>query len=639
VLQRHIFCTVIHTRLSIRNLLIVIAILTAMFEVTENESWSTSTVAPVSDGCKPLQTTLYVAAMLAVCLPGLIGNAVSAVVLGRDSRAAPVATFLLRSLAVADSFFLAIWTVHYPIRWIVIGIGSDAIQKSYWWILFRVCTFPLIFIGQTLTIWLMLVISVNRFLVIRSSPRLDVQLDESTATAPSRLTTYQVVVAAVTLGAIAYNLPRFFELAIVDDGEKHFKSSLVNGSSASDFTWIRTWLGQHSVYKSVYIDYMYYAFTFVLPLVILVSMNAYVVAVYRAALGRHRQLELVSPLSETCRHSAAVHFQPKSSSVSIRPVAATTTAVIACCGCGATSAAAAGVRRTRVLIRHEMKIAPSGCTRAAGSPDHVVVCNLSTSSVSCCACIDCIFDEFGNESPARETRVNGIEDCPQHPVVDIPTVYSASTEDVVFEPSGEEQPVKTEYRTFVSAPSGRRVARGRALRRSMSAAERDVTVAMGAVVVVFVACQFPARAVQLASKYQYDDCRTSVSFYLIHISNVLEILNSAVNFIIYCVLYRRFRLSLVDWLVSCCGMSRSDSEHKGVDDTGQRIRGRKDPLDPTEELELREMRGTETQLARAEVVTDSVTSHCSRRRHSNDVQTQRGTDDADDPIGCIVSVI
>jgi hypothetical protein len=648
-----------------------------MTERADNVSWPATTPLPLPPPpeCQLFQTTLYVSVMLIICLPGLIGNAISMVVLGRDSRAAPVAAFLLRSLAVADSAFLLVWTVQYPIRWLVQRFGTSSIQTSFGWICLRVYTFPVLYIGQTLTIWLMLVIAVNRFLLIRSSPRLDVAPYRSSPIAPSRLMTYRCVVATVTVGAIIYNLPRFFEIAIVNgsisvSGSSSSSTSTSTSSlTATGFKWARTSLGQDSVYRKVYVDYMYYAFTFIVPLAVLITVNTYVVVVYRAALSRHRQHVTASAAerSDTGRSSRGGAMIPVS-------IPQTATAVIGCCGCGtgaaAAAAAAEGGPQAQLLMRHETLLSGSGCTCAArsGSLRHVVICDLSTTSSGCCTGVDWIANAcgvgngsqfqhddgdmvIGSGGESGERRgVDG--DCtgtdaddmrPQSYAVDNSSQSAAETADHQNNASPE---VALHLDAIEAGRAGSRGCGVNRIRRSIDTAEREVTVAMAAVILVFVICQCPARAVQFAWRWQYDDCRTSASFYLIHISNVLELLNSAVNFFVYCALYRRFRSRLCELASSCrlpsiarCrGLKkyRCDRDSaKGADKrraTSGKVRRRRrgrlpTPTATTEGLELREYAGSEMQAGKFDnsiaVVDTSAASAFRRHLEPDEVQVVR----------------
>ena len=73
-------------------------------------------------------------------------------------------------------------------------------------------------------------------------------------------------------------------------------------------------------------------------------------------------------------------------------------------------------------------------------------------------------------------------------------------------------------------------------------------------------CNVPAKVVQAVWRYNVQRCMTA-AFFLSELSSVLEVLSSAVNFVVYCVFLRRFRLRLV--AAACCrggvaGGSRDD---------------------------------------------------------------------------------
>ena len=85
-----------------------------------------------------------------VCVLGLVGNLVSAAVLSRDSKT-PIASFQLMALALADNLFLALWLIHYSLRYVLRFPGEpDSPVLTY----VRVHTFPVLYTAQTWTIWL-----------------------------------------------------------------------------------------------------------------------------------------------------------------------------------------------------------------------------------------------------------------------------------------------------------------------------------------------------------------------------------------------------------------------------------------------------------------------------------------------------
>ena len=107
--------------------------------------------------------------------------------------------------------------------------------------------------------------------------------------------------------------------------------------------------------------------------------------------------------------------------------------------------------------------------------------------------------------------------------------------------------------------SNGRAENGSTRNSSTGRAENDnnITFVMIMVVLVFMICQAPARAVQMMYSYKYDTC-AHASFYLIHISNSLEVINSSVNFIIYVAFRARFFNVLRSQVCKCACLTPSE---------------------------------------------------------------------------------
>jgi hypothetical protein len=140
-----------------------------------------------------------------VCILGLVGNTVSICVLIKDLKT-PVASFQLVTLAAADNLFLVLWFVHYTVRFVlkfcgvVTGGGVDMTTVAGTVLtVVRLYTFPVLYMAQTATIWLTVVIAFNRYMAVcwpYKAPRLH------------KIHIVYREVIAVTVLTVVYNLPR-----------------------------------------------------------------------------------------------------------------------------------------------------------------------------------------------------------------------------------------------------------------------------------------------------------------------------------------------------------------------------------------------------------------------------------------------
>ena len=219
--------------------------------------------------CFAFQFFLYTVAMGILGMLGLIGNSMSFMVLRKD-RGTPVATFLLQVLAIADNCFLLLWIITYSVKNYLRYMCPEATHQPAWMYI-RVYTFPFLYMAQTETIWLTVVIALNRYMAVCMPYK-----------APHLCTIMNVYkeVVVVTVFSICINIPRFFEIEIIEKVE--------NGTVIKDFQ--RTELGESEVYDTIYTDALYYLFSFVLPLLILVFVNTRVTVAYQAAKKRKRRM-------------------------------------------------------------------------------------------------------------------------------------------------------------------------------------------------------------------------------------------------------------------------------------------------------------------------------------------------------------
>lgn len=86
--------------------------------------------------------------------------------------------------------------------------------------------------------------------------------------------------------------------------------------------------------------------------------------------------------------------------------------------------------------------------------------------------------------------------------------------------------------------------------------EQNITLVMIVVILVFMVCNAPARVVQIVWQYNQKLCPTT-PFFVIQLSNVLEVFSSSSNFLVYCGFRKQFRRALRTRVAACAIASRS----------------------------------------------------------------------------------
>ena len=89
----------------------------------------------------------------AFCLVGICGNFVSLVVLKKDEMRHH-GLFLLQALAACDAFYLVVALMRYPTKHL---IPDEVIYQNI-----QLYIFPLLKIAQTMCIWMMVLVTVDR---------------------------------------------------------------------------------------------------------------------------------------------------------------------------------------------------------------------------------------------------------------------------------------------------------------------------------------------------------------------------------------------------------------------------------------------------------------------------------------------
>jgi len=153
------------------------------------------TSLPTPDICQYFTFGLYGFLAGTTCILGLTGNLISVAVLSQDCKT-PVASFQLMALAVADNMFLALWFIHYSLRYVLRFVG-DPVPPALTYV--RIHTFPVLYTAQTWTIWLTVVIAFNRYMAV-CWPYLALRIHN--------IYKVRLQVYVVTAFSLIYNLPR-----------------------------------------------------------------------------------------------------------------------------------------------------------------------------------------------------------------------------------------------------------------------------------------------------------------------------------------------------------------------------------------------------------------------------------------------
>ena len=214
---------------------------------TTSQSNSTSIAVLVDHPeCENFRFVFYTIVLGCVCFFGFLGNSVSFYILRRDA-ANPVASFQLQCLAVIDNILLLLWCIHYSIRYTIIyfGAGGNLLQSI--WLVIRIYTFPVLFMSQTATIYLTVVIAIGRYVAV-CLPYLAVNLTMRS------MTYIRSAVFSVAVFSFLYNVPRFFELKITGMDDRGL------------LQWDWTDLSKDPTYTLVYTKILYFLIAFAFPI-------------------------------------------------------------------------------------------------------------------------------------------------------------------------------------------------------------------------------------------------------------------------------------------------------------------------------------------------------------------------------------
>ena len=210
-----------------------------------------------------------------MCTAGLLGNFLAILAL-RMEHSNRTMTFLLQALAFADNGYLISCLFLHSIKTMVdctTWTGDFRNQFPFW----EPYLWPLASIAQTSTVWLTVLVTVDRFVAI-CRPFESMRHQVSTR---ARRAVYLIV-----LLAILYNIPRFFEQKIeyLPDYCRRIMRYFARHSE----------LRKNRLYFIIYKTIMFLLFRMTAPLVILVTLNMKLIQALRVARRDHAKLTQTS---------------------------------------------------------------------------------------------------------------------------------------------------------------------------------------------------------------------------------------------------------------------------------------------------------------------------------------------------------
>jgi len=169
--------------------------------VTRDAAVTLSMTSSADASCRLFDFVVCTALIGAFCVFGLIGNVTSFVVFCRQHKTDAAAVLLLQCMAVCDSLLLLVALAVYALPAVYPYTGHlQAVYETFDYIVY---IWPPAMISHTVTVWLTVLVSVNRYNAVCRA------VEEFGTTTLLRRTRIQIVVVVIL--SVVYNVPRFFE--------------------------------------------------------------------------------------------------------------------------------------------------------------------------------------------------------------------------------------------------------------------------------------------------------------------------------------------------------------------------------------------------------------------------------------------
>lgn len=218
------------------------------------------------DACVGFQFFLNTVFIGVLCLIGFVGNTISFLVFRRD-RHNRVPVFLLQSLAVADNSVLCTAFIALSVFYGIVPIAGQKAEELARPYIVRYLN-PLACVAQSCTIWMTVLLAINRYLAV---------CRPFTTRKWLTMTHARIQVFSVVFFSVLVNIPRVFETDMYPSISNATAqtaavgtTSFPNSTSASSAKKDRS---AHWYFEVVYLNAFYTSVVLVLPILLLVGFN------------------------------------------------------------------------------------------------------------------------------------------------------------------------------------------------------------------------------------------------------------------------------------------------------------------------------------------------------------------------------
>lgn len=245
-----------------------------VFSQLEDGSWECAADAGVTSGERMFRFAVHGVLLNGVGCAGLLGNALAGAVLSRPQMRSST-HWLLAALAACDSALIVASILLFGLPGVYPYTG--ALRHYYRSVSPRLApyAFPLALVAQTMSVYLTLIVTLERWVAVCHPLR------ARALCTPSRARLY---VLATFVFSLAYNVPKYLEVEVV---------SLADSVAGDVLYCVTASELRSALYVTVYVHWLYLVVMYVIPFGALAVLNARIVRQVRRAQRERARLSRV----------------------------------------------------------------------------------------------------------------------------------------------------------------------------------------------------------------------------------------------------------------------------------------------------------------------------------------------------------